>query len=344
MGSTRVVTLLLALACAGVARADDPGSSPSAQLEPALRLRLLAPLAGPRNGFFHSGLGLPLLEAAGASPEGTLSAGLRFSQTHSADTRDVDGQRSRFDGLLIEFARLRLDLAVHERLSLFTDLRVAGWDERRDVFRVYGEGSAQPVIEGEAAKLTTGRATSRHENLATASFGAAVTWWRSEDRATALGTSLLLKLPGFRRADLTSSGTGDVALTALASIGLHERLALHLNAGVVVPLGEAWIFEEPDDFDLDPCLQGALGLTWAPLDWLALGASLQGETSPWDDRVGFLDRPALTLVGGARLRVWRLTLELGGGAGFGGGSPDWTAWLELGFTSRALWGGGETGP
>lgn len=239
MGSTRVVMLLLALACVRVAPADEPGPPPAARLEPALRLRLLAPLAGPRNGFFHSGLGRPLFEAAGAAPEGTLSAGLRFSQTHSADTRDVDGQRSRFDGLLIELARLRLDLAVHARLSLFADLRVAGWDERRDVFRVYGEGSAQPVTQGEAAKLTTGRATSRHENLATAGFGAAVTWWRSEDRATALGTSLLLKLPGFRRGDLTSSGTGDVALTALASLGLHERLALHLNAGVVVPLGRA---------------------------------------------------------------------------------------------------------
>lgn len=303
---------------------------------PELRLRLLAPFSPPRNSSFFSGLGLPSLRHARVQPEGTLTARLRGSETHTADTADVDGHRSRLDAVYIEQARLDLELAVHDRVALFADSRIAGWDERRDVFRIADERGAL-VIEGEAVKATSGRATSRHENLAVVSFGALVTALRSDDGSSALGASIALKLPGFRRGDISNSGTGDIALTVHGSLGIGERLVLHASAGAVVPFGQPWIFEDADQFDAHAFLQSAVGASFAVTDWLSVGLTVEGATSPWEEDVAFLDRPALTISCGARLLLGRFTIELGGGVGLSSGSADWSAWIEVGYVTTPLW-------
>lgn len=317
------------LALVGVASGQE---APAADEEEAPRLRLEAPLAGPRDAFFYSGLLLPPLAAATTPPPWTLDVRLRTGLVHSAFTRSEDGASSRFDGLFIGHARLDLGLMVTERIQLQAALRVAGWDERRDVFEVRVD--RRLVVEGEAQKEATGKATGRHENLAQLQLGALVRWWESDDGRTAFATAIGLKLPGFRRADLTSSGTGDVALTALLTVGLPHGVALHVNGGLVAPLGEQWLFEDRT-LDVDPFLQGALGFTWTVTDWLSVGATLEGASSPWHD-VPVLDRPAASAVVGVRLLLGRLWVEVGGGAGLGSGGPDWVAWVELGWVSRPL--------
>lgn len=334
--AARVVTLALVLLT--TARAAEPVPDEAAPpLDRPLRLRLLAPFASPRNSSLYSGFGLPPLREAASPGEGVLTGRWRGSMTHTADSGRGNGRRHRMDGLYTEHSRFDLSLAVHERLLVWADLRFAGWDERRDVFRIYGRDDDLPVLEGEAAKLSQGRATGRHENLAQAAFGALVTWWQADDGVTALGTSVLLKLPAFRRADLTNSGTFDAAFTAHGSLLLLEGVALHGQVGVVLPVGYPSVFEVPSAFRVEPFLQGALGLTWAPTDRLALGLSFEAAQSPWTRQVEFLDRPAFTLSGGVRLRLGRFLLELGAGAGLTSGSADWLAWLELGYASPPLW-------
>jgi hypothetical protein len=329
------LALLLVVLLASLARADDAPAADTPRDRALDRLRL-APFASPRSSYFYSGFGLPRLREAWGGAEGELTARLRSSQTHSADTRDVDGRRDRIDAVYIEHLRLDLSLAVHDRVTLFGDLRVAGWDERRDVFRIFDETGAL-TIQGEAAKVALGRSTSRHENLAVVMFGALVTLVRGDDGVSGLGASLAIKLPGFRRGDLTSSGTGDAALTAHGSLLLVERVALHANAGVVAPMGRPWIFEDEGLTSPHAFLQTSLGVTVAVTEWLSLGASVEAETSPWDREVRFLDRPALTASLGARLLLGRFSLELGVGAGASSGSADWLAWLEVGYASRPLW-------
>ncbi len=328
----RIGALLAALLLAAPALGQDAAAVSSAAEAEGPRLRLLAPVAGPRDAFFYSGLLLQPLRAATTPPPWTLDVQLRTGFVHSAFTRDSDGARSRFDGLFIGHARLDLGLMVSERVQLQATLRVAGWEERRDVFRVRVD--QQLVVEGEAQKEATGKATGRHENLAQLQLGALVRWWESDDGRSAFATSIGVKLPGFRRADLTSSGTGDVALTALLTVGLTPSLALHVNGGLVAPLGDQWLFEDPT-LDVDPFLQGAVGLTWAITDWLSVGASLEGASSPWHD-VPVLDRPAASAVGGARLLLGRFSVEVGAGAGIGSGGAEWIAWVELGWVTRPL--------
>lgn len=333
--------LVLALGCASAVRgqelvAEVPAETKEEGLDRALRLRLAMPLAGPRNSFFFSGFGLPLLRGAWVPPEGTLLVRLRFSETHSADTAIVDGQRNRFDGTYIEHARLELELALHERVSLRAELRVAGWDERRDVFLVR-DHTGVLVIQGEAKKAAQGFSTSRHENLAVFSLAGLVSLLRDEEGASALGVSLALKLPGFRRGDITNSGTGDIALGLAGSLGLlDDRVVLHADGGLVAPLGKPWIFQQTGAFDAQLFFQAGLGLTVVVTEWLSLGASIEGATSPWK-APAFLDRPAATLSGGARFLLGRFTIEAGVGTGLGAGSADWLAWVELGWISRPLW-------
>ncbi len=312
----------------------EPDASAAVQVTEAgaPRLRLVAPLAGPRDAFFYSGLLLPPLDAATTPPPWTLDVRLRTSLVHSAFTRDSGGSRSRFDGLFIGHARLDLGLMVTERIELQATLRVAGWEERRDVFEV--RVGRTLVVEGEAKKEADGTATGRHENLAQVQLGALVRWWESDDGQTAFATAVGVKLPGFRRADLTNSNTLDVAVTGLFTLGLAPGLALHVNGGVVAPFGQQWLFEV-EAFEVDVLLQGAAGVTWAVTDWLALGASLEGATSPWED-VPVLDRPAVSAVGGVRLLLGRFTVEVGGGAGLGSGGAEWIGWVELGWVSRPL--------
>ncbi len=330
--------LLVAASAAGQEPSTSLGPAAAAAVDPepvdveAPRLRLVAPLAGPRDAFFYSGLLLPTLDAATTAPPWTLDVRLRTSLVHSAFTRDSGGSRSRFDGLFIGHARLDLALMVTERIELQAALRVAGWEERRDVFEV--RVGRTLVVEGEAKKEADGTATGRHENLAQVQLGALVRWWESDDGQTAFATAVGVKLPGFRRADLTNSNTLDVAVTGLLTLGLAPGLALHVNGGVVAPFGQQWLFEE-EAFDVDVLLQGAAGVTWAVTDWLALGASLEGATSPWED-VPVLDRPAISAVGGARLLLGRFTVEVGGGAGLGSGGAEWIGWVELGWVSRPL--------
>jgi hypothetical protein len=330
---SRLAGLMLVAATLPTAAAQDEPASPA----PELRLRLLSPFSPPRNSALFSGLGLPSLRHAAVMPEGVLTAKLRSSQTHTEDTADLDGQRSRMDAVYIEHARLDLELAVHERVALWTDLRIAGWDERRDVFRIRDE-QGDLVIQGEEAKATLGRSTSRHENLAVVSFGALITAMRSEDGLSGLGASIAIKLPGFRRGDISNSGTADVALTLHGSLGIAERLVLHASAGLVAPLGQSWIFEDSDQFDAHTFLQAAVGASFAVTDWLSIGLTVEGATSTWEEDVAFLDRPALTVSGGARLLLGRFSIEIGAGAGLSSGSADWLAWVELGYVTRSLWG------
>lgn len=331
----RLVALtLVLLASASRAAADE---QPPPDVDRPSRLRLLAPLAAPRNTIFYSGFGIPLQRQAGVSEAGTLDVSLRSSRTHAADGATLDGQANRVDALHLEHLRLGLTLALHDRIAVWTDAQVAGWDERRDRFDIHSRGTPEHTIEGEESKAVNGEATGRHDNLAVVTLGGLATLWRGADDVTAAGVSVLLKLPGFRRADITNSGTFDVAVTAHASLGLLDRVALHASAGIVVPFGRAWIFEHPSDFDARPFAQGALGVTWAVTDWLALGVGLDGAQSPWERELEFLDRPYVNASAGVRLRLGRFVVELGGGRGLTSGSADWLLWLDLGYTTEPLW-------
>ncbi|MCW8141869.1 MAG: hypothetical protein KIT58_23430 [Planctomycetota bacterium] len=331
-----VVALALHALAAGPTRAQEAAPP----LDRALRLKLFDPVSPPRNTLFYSGFGIPLLRRASVAPAGTLEPTLRTSRTHYAESGFVDGQKNRVDALFLEHLRIGVTLAVHDRVAVWLDVQVAGWDERRDVFRIHARGTPEFVIEGEESKARDGHATGRHENLSNVHLGTLVTWLRDPDGVSALGTSLLFKPKGNRRADITNSGTWDLALTMHGSLLLADTVALHANGGVVVPLGQPWIFESPREFHARYFFQGSGGVTVAVTDWLSLGAAIEGARSPWERTVRFIDRATLNASGGARLRLGRFFIDVGGGAGLIRGGSDWLFWVELGYVTEPLWGAG----
>lgn len=331
MKRTSVLVVALTLTTAVPASGSEP-------LDEPVRLRLLAPFASPRDALFYSGFGIPLLRSGRGPLAGTIEARARHAREAFADSDSDDGARHRVDALFIEHLRLDATVGILDHLALWVDARIGGWDERRDVFRVHASRDPTTlIIQGEQRKQDDGVSTSRHENLSILMVGALATIWRADDGVSGLAASLAVKSPGFRRGDISSSGTTDVALTAHLTLALHERVAVHGNAGVVIPIGDPWIFQHPSAFDARPFVQGAAGVTWAVTDWLALGASIEAAQSPWLAEVAFLDRPTINASGGVRLLLGRFSIEVGGGAGLSSGSADWLMWVELGYVSRPLW-------
>lgn len=318
---------LLASIALGVALCCPARAEEQAELE---RPFSLDPFAPPRNAHFYSGLGQPLLRAAALPAPGTLGVELR-----GGGTKTTFGARNRFDGVFWEYARVELALVPLDWLEVWAAARISGWDERRDVFRVAGVDPDSLVVEGELEKATRGTATSRHENLSEVSVGLQVIPVRTD--WLALGAGLQVKSPGFRRKDLTNSGTTDLAPFLSASIDLGPRLRLHLNAGAVIPLGRNWIAQDRA-FELRPFFSGAVGITWAATDWLSLGATLEGSSQAFED-VPLLGHGPIAGSVGARLSLGRFELELGVGTGLSSHSADFLFWIEAGWRSRPLWSG-----
>lgn len=324
---------------ASLVEPDAPEGGPaSATRDDRLRLRLTAPFASPRNSYFYSTLGVPLLRDARTAGEGVLTARIR-----GGGTRSTSGGRSRFDGIFWEYSRVEVGLGLTDRIDLYAVARVSGWDERRDVFKIY-DTNGQLYVEGEHAKRNQHIATSRHENLSDLRLGALGTVWRSDDGLSAFSVSAEVKFPPeapikLRRKDLTNSGTTDLAVTAHLSWALRPDLLLHANAGVVVPFGDTWLFESRD-LEIDPFLQASVGVSWAVTDWLALGASIEGASTAFDNMAQLHGEP-VTASAGARLAWGPIWLEAGGGYGLTSHSADTLFWIELGFGSDPLWGEGD---
>jgi hypothetical protein len=247
--------------------------------------------------------------------------------------------KNRFYGVFWEWFGLEATLGLNDRVDLYAGGRLTGWDEQRDVFRVYQDDYL--VVEGEQRHADEGNATSRHDNLSEVVLGLQVQWWQGEG-GHAFSTSLQVSSPGFRRKDVTSAGTTDLAATALLTLSLADSLTLHLNAGVVVPLGESWLFENDAeeraglDRRLPPFPQASVGLTWAPSDWFALGASLEGSALAFRD-VELLRGPNLSVNLAARVRWWFLSFEFGTGGGLTQRSAQVYGWVEISVVTPPLW-------
>ncbi len=289
---------------------------------------LAQPFASPRNSFFYSGLGQPLLRPSRTVPGTTLR--LRTSQTESAHSGDDLGQPNRFDGLYREYARVEVAHGATDRIEIFAHTRFGGWDERRDVFRVFTgaslEGPDFPSVQGERAKILLGRSTSRHENLIDATLGGKVELARGFDGLSGFALSAQCKLPVARSRDISSSGTIDAAFTGHLTLTLGA-LAVHVNAGVVLPFGDERIFAE-DPQRVRPFGHWAAGLTAPLAKWLAIGASVEGSGRAWRG-VPLLDHAPVVGTVGVRVGSGDAVLEVAVGRRLVHAAADSTLWVEL---------------
>ncbi len=121
----------------------------------------------------------------------------------------------------------------------------------------------------------------------------------------------------------------DPGLRLLATSTMGQ-IAVHLNAGRVVPLGEQNLFVEEADVDLDPMTVWGVGLVWLPTSTVACGVQIEGNTSAFSD-VPFLKGDPVTALVGLRKFTLNYVLEAGIGMGFDtDNSYTWSSFLSLG--------------
>ncbi len=288
---------------------------------------LRAPLRISRDNFFHSGLGLRPLDSAWILPPGRLYGRLRTTHAASIEARDVGGVRNRFAGLYHEWLGLDLDWGATEDLQLGLHLRVTGWDETLDRFTLF-DGGGTPIVRDEAGVIAgTGPASQRHFNLSDVVLDGKLRLLERDGLTVALAP--LVKIPVGRDQDLTHAGTTDLGTSILASLDLG-RLAVHANAGLLVPIGDQRIFVHDAHVRLDPVVQGGAGLAWQAGEDLAAILQVEANTSAFGD-VPFLDASPVTLVAGLRQRTGSWLFEEAAGVGLAPrASWDWMVHLAVG--------------
>jgi hypothetical protein len=290
---------------------------------------LLAPFAAPRANYLHSALEVPPFEPGWTLPRGNVLLRLRTAHGHSTDSRTLDGFKNTFDGLYHEWADLRVDWGVTDRLEIGAHTAFTGWDEEKDRFDILDSKGA-PIVTDEHKTFYGTGASSRHDNFSVLGIKAKYLLLEDENDGLDLSLATSVKFPIGRPGDLTSAGTYDLAFTLMGSVPLG-RAALHANLGTTIPLGSQNLFESEADVELAPFVHGAVGITYPLPAEFAVGLQLEANSSAFGD-VEFLEDPPFNVTGGVRKILGNFVLEAGGGTGLNWESSyKWMFFLSAGY-------------
>jgi hypothetical protein len=208
----------------------------------------------------------------------------------------------------------------------------AGWDEHIDHFYFFSpEGT--PLVEGEYRDVYGIGPTGRDGDLADVVLQSKTELYEvvTPHSRHCVSLAASLKLPLGKANNLVDAGTVDPGLRLLATSTMGQ-LAVHLNAGAVVPLGEQNLFVEEADVDLDPMIVWGVGLVWLPTSTVACGVQIEGNTSAFSD-VPFLKEDPVTALIGLRKLTLNYVIEAGLGIGFDTEtSYTWSFFFSLGKT------------
>jgi len=325
-----------ALLVAGLARLAAAGDDPQQLRDDvdavAKELRasplLAAPFAVPRASFFHAALDVPPLESAETLAPGTWYLRLRSSHTRSYKQETLNGIDNLCRGIYHEWLALDASWGFAPRWEAGLWLPLVGWDEAQDNFYLF-DAAGTAIVRDEGNQIAGTEASRRHDNVSVVGLRVKRTLLEAQDAGFDLAASAQLKIPIGRPRDLTNAGTWDLALTALATIP-RTWGTLHVNLGVVFPLGSQDLFIPEADVNLDPILQGGVAAVFPVSDRLSFGIQVEANSSAFGD-VPFLAGSPVTAVAGARWLVGHYVLELGAGTGFDWDtSYQWLAFLSFG--------------
>lgn len=306
---------------------------------------LSAPFASQRANFLHAALGIPRLETAFVLPPETWYARLGTDHTHSEKgphvggsslSREVGKGRGVPDSYLGRYHRwiaLELTRGIGLRTEVHARAGYAGWDEHNDHFYFFSpEGT--PLVEGEYRNVYGIGPTGRDGDLADVVLQSKTELYEvvTPHSRHCVSLAASLKLPLGQANNLVDAGTVDPGLRLLATSVMGE-IAVHLNAGVVVPLGEQNLFVEEADVDLDPMIVWGVGLIWLPTASVACGVQLEGNTSAFRD-ISFLQGDPITVLAGFRkLTDSNYVIEGGMGTGIDTDTAyTWSFFFALGKT------------
>ena len=305
---------------------------------------LSAPFAAQRANFMHAALGIPRLDTAYVLPTGTWY--IRFCSDHSDNEKGPRIERSDmqqevsegrrvpdyFLGLYHKAASIELTRNIGLRTEVHARASYAGWDEHRDLFYLFSpEGT--PLVEGEHRTVYGIGATGRDGDLADVVLQSKTVLYEivTPHSRHCVSLAASVKLPLGQPNNLVDAGTVDPGLRLLATSTIGQ-IAVHLNAGGVVPLGEQNLFVEEADVDLDPMIVWGVGLVWLPTSTVACGVQIEGNTSAFSD-VQFLNDDPVTALIGLRKLTLNHVIEAGIGIGFDNDtSYTWSSFFSLGKT------------
>lgn len=305
---------------------------------------LSAPFASQRANFLHAALGIPRLETAFVLPSKTWYARLGTDHTHSEkgphvggsymqrEVREGRGVPDYYLGRYHRWIALELTRGMGLRTEVHARAGYAGWDEHIDHFYFFSpEGT--PLVEGEYRDVYGIGPTGRDGDLADVVLQSKTELYEvvTPHSRHCVSLAASLKLPLGQANNLVDAGTVDPGLRLLATSVMGE-IAVHLNAGVVVPLGEQNLFVEEADVDLDPMIVWGVGLIWLPTASVACGVQLEGNTSAFRD-ISFLKGDPITVLAGFRKLTLNYVIEAGLGIGFDTDtSYTWSFFFSLGKT------------
>lgn len=257
----------------------------------------LGPMRGARNSVWNGLFNTPPLEEALALPEGAYHVRLGVDLSTADWASNDEGGSSRWKAAYLtesfeyNYAPVR---------GLVLGLRVTAGE--------LGEGDSEPVrvYEGGAQLVPA----------AERGFGAESVVGRAKYVLSLgfLDAGLLaeVKVPLADEADLLTAHTVDVGLSGIAT-KRWSSFALHLNGGVVVPIGSPDVLIDVDE--ADPYVHGGFAAAWTPIRPLAIFGQVEFNTSPFGD-VTLWDQPVAVVSVGGRLRL-SATLFLSASVGRG---------------------------
>ena len=306
---------------------------------------LSAPFASQRANFLHAALGIPRLETAFVLPPETWYARLGTDHSHSEKGPHVSGSylyrevgkgRGVPDSYLGHYHRwiaFELTRGIGFRTEVHARAGCAGWDEHNDHFYFFNpEGT--PLVEGEYRDVYGIGATSRDDDLADVVLQSKTELYEvvTPHFRHCVSLAASLKLPLGQANNLVDAGTVDPGLRLLATSVMGE-IAVHLNAGGVVPLGEQNLFVREGNVDLDPMFVWGGGLIWLPTASLACGVQLEGNTSAFRDVPFLKGDPVTVLAGFRKLTASNYFIEGGIGTGIDTDTAyTWSFFFSLGKT------------
>jgi hypothetical protein len=257
-----------------------------------------APVAGERSNVWHGLLNTPPLEEAAVMPENTWHARVAIELATADWTADEGVVESKFHAAYLT-QTISLDYNWTERVQLGLRLTTGQLGEGDDENILVVDGGQQLVEQGD-----------RGFGLGSAVFRGRMvfpTRWSGT-----FGGLLELKVPIGSEEDFLSAQTVDIGLSALYS-KRWDKVALHINLGVVVPTGDLGVFTDNDQ--ADPYVHGGLAVSFPIRPQLVLIGQLEFNTSAFGD-IGPIDEPVACFIAGGRYKLGG-RIYLGASLGFG---------------------------
>ncbi|MHC5018913.1 MAG: hypothetical protein ACYTGX_02135 [Planctomycetota bacterium] len=251
-----------------------------------------------RGGGFSPLFGFSRMEAALPVSEDVWKVSLVYgnwftsADDEGADATIVPASGSpdvtyRFDNNRFDEGMLRVDYGIGYGLSSYLGITVTNMQETSEKIIFNRNGYVHVADQ------------SRSANAGNVLLG--IKWGMpvggSADRISGVGAGLDLKVPVGDPADFATSGTFDIALVGRWTQMLYESRnpwIMHLNVGVMMPIGEDGFFEHPpvaasspappadDEVEARPALFWGLGFAWKATQHIALTTSFEGNASPFD--------------------------------------------------------------